>query len=74
MVQKQCFHVKIDLWIAKISILCTHSQILKSLFLKINFSPTCYDIFNKIAISKKRNVRFQKFLKKNSKILNWYSK
>ncbi len=40
LVQKQRFHVKIDLWIAKtpIGLFCTDSQILKSLFLKINFS------------------------------------
>ncbi len=31
----QCFHVKMDLWIAKIPILCADSQILRAFFLKI---------------------------------------
>ena len=31
----------------------------KSLFLKINFLPICYDVLNKIAISQERNVRFE---------------
>ncbi len=60
LVQKQCFHVKMDLWITKIPILCTDSQILRALFLKINFSPICYDILTEIALSQECNVRFKK--------------
>ena len=37
----------------------------KSIFLKINFSPICYDIFNEIALSQERNGRFHKFLHQN---------
>ena len=37
----------------------------KSFFLKINFSPICYDILNEIAISQERNVCFQNFLYQN---------
>ncbi len=37
----------------------------ESLFLKINISPICYDILNKIAISQERNVRFQNLLHQN---------
>ncbi len=62
-VQKQCFNVKIDLWIDKIPILWFPN--FKSLFLKINFSPICYDILNKIAISQEGNIRFQNFLHQN---------
>ncbi len=32
----------------------------KSLFLKINFTPICYDIFNEIGVSQECNVRFKK--------------
>ncbi len=43
----------------------------KAFFLKINFSPTCYDIFNEIAIiSQECNIRFQIFLDQNPK-LSW---
>ena len=56
LVQKQCFHVKLDLWIDKIPILCADFQILRTFFLKINFSPICYDILHEIAISQERNV------------------
>ena len=37
----------------------------KNLFLKINISPICYDILNKIAISQKSNVGFQNCLHQN---------
>ncbi len=56
LVQKQYFHFKIDLSIDKIPILFTGFPKFKSLFLKINFSPICYDVLNKIAISQEGNV------------------
>ena len=37
----------------------------KSLLLKINFSPICYDILNRFAKSQEQNVRFQKCLHQN---------
>ena len=62
--QKHCFHVKMDLWIAQISIRCAHFQFFKSLFHKINFSPICYDILNESAISQERKLWFQNFCTK----------
>ncbi len=63
--KNKCFHVKMALWIAKIPIFCTDSQISSAFFFKINFLPVCYDILNKFALSQERNVRFQKFLHQN---------
>ena len=44
--------------------LSTDFQIFKSVFLKINFSPICYDIRNNFAIFQECNVRFQFFFTK----------
>ncbi len=39
------------------NILPPDSQTLKSLFLKINFSPICYDVINEMIISGERNIK-----------------
>ena len=62
LVQEQCFNVKMDLWTAKTTILCTDSQILRAFF---NFSPIFYDILIKTGISQERNVWYQEFLHQN---------
>ncbi len=62
---KQCVHIKNG------HLNCQNTNTLyrfpnfKTLFLKINFSPICYDILNEIAISQERNVQFQTFLHPN---------
>ena len=37
----------------------------KSLYLKIIFSPICYDVIDEITTSREHNIRFQKFLYQN---------
>ena len=66
LVQKLCVHVKMDLWIAKISKFCTDSQILRALFyLKINFSPICYMTSSgKLPYLKKTMSDFKQFCTK----------
>ncbi len=55
----------IDFWIVCTSILLQRFPNSKSLFLIINFSLTCYDISNEIAIFWECKVWFQKFLPQN---------
>ncbi len=59
-VKKMTFHMSFT------SIVCPDSQTLRAFFCKINVSPICYDVINKITLSWECNVLFQKCSHQNS--------
>ena len=64
LIQKQCFHIKMELWITIMLILRPDSQTLRAFFSHNQLSLICYDIIKEITIFQECRVPFQKFCTK----------
>ena len=64
LVQKQCFHVKMELWIAKITILCTDFQTLQAFFSQSTFHQSVMTCSIKLPHFKNAMSDFKKFCTK----------